>query len=173
MCSELLSRVVTRSPRFSHSVWLLKSLHWLPLQYRIIFKLCTIVYQTLSSGEPPYLFSSLLALKPRELRLSGFHLMSVLRVKIDGSTHAFFSCYLHSLELTPWTRYKSSNSIVSFRPHLKTHFFRLGYPSWVSIPSDHLLVNLALYLDYEFVQPLYYRCATELDYFLHWRYKSL
>ena len=44
-----LARVVTWSPRFSHSVPLLKSLHWLPVQSRIIFKLCTIAYQTLSS----------------------------------------------------------------------------------------------------------------------------
>jgi len=49
-----LVRVVTRYPRFSHSVPLLKSLHWLHVQSRIIFKLCTIAYQILSSGEPSY-----------------------------------------------------------------------------------------------------------------------
>ena len=37
-----LAMVVTRSPRFSRSVPLLKSLHWLPVRYRIIFKICTI-----------------------------------------------------------------------------------------------------------------------------------
>ena len=40
-----LARVVTRSPRFSRSVPLLKSLHWLPVRYRIIFKICTITFQ--------------------------------------------------------------------------------------------------------------------------------
>ena len=39
-----LARVVTRSPRFSPSVPLLKSLHWLPLHYRIIFKIYAIAY---------------------------------------------------------------------------------------------------------------------------------
>ena len=34
-----LARVVTRSPWFSRSVPLLKSLHWLPVHYRIIFKI--------------------------------------------------------------------------------------------------------------------------------------
>ena len=34
-----LSRVVTKSPNFSHSVPLLKSLHWLPIRHRIIFKI--------------------------------------------------------------------------------------------------------------------------------------
>ena len=65
---KCLARVVTWSPWFSHSVPLLKSLHWLPFQSRIMFKLCTIVYQTLSSGEPSCLFSMLsLAPKLREL----------------------------------------------------------------------------------------------------------
>ena len=47
-------RVVTRSPRFSHSVPLLKLLHWLPVRHRIIFKICTITYQALSK-QPAYL----------------------------------------------------------------------------------------------------------------------
>ena len=51
------ARVVTRSPRFSRSVPLLKSLHWLPVNYRIIFKICTIAYQALSSTQPAYLNS--------------------------------------------------------------------------------------------------------------------
>ena len=44
-----LARVITRSPRFSHSVPLLKSLHWVPVQSRIILKVCTFAYQTVSS----------------------------------------------------------------------------------------------------------------------------
>ncbi|KAK2149636.1 hypothetical protein LSH36_443g03020 [Paralvinella palmiformis] len=54
-----LARVVTRTPRVSHSVPPLKYLHWLPVQSHIIFKLCTIAYQTLSSGELSYLYSML------------------------------------------------------------------------------------------------------------------
>ena len=64
-----LARVVTRSPRFSRSVPLLKSLHWLPVHYRIIFKICTIAYQALSSIQPAYLNSMLTpARNSRQLR---------------------------------------------------------------------------------------------------------
>jgi len=81
-----LAMVVIWSPRFSHSVKLLKSLHWLPVQSHIIFKLCTFAYQTISSGERSFRFSMLsLAPKPRVHCSSGFHLLSVPRVK----THAF------------------------------------------------------------------------------------
>jgi len=68
---------------------LLNSLHWLPVQSRIIFKLCTIAYQTLSDGEAPYLFSMLsVSLKSRVLRLSGSHL-SDLTDKTHAGTLAF------------------------------------------------------------------------------------
>ena len=51
-----LARVVTRSPRFTPSKPLLKSLHWLPVQYRIMFKMCTITYQALSSKQVRLLY---------------------------------------------------------------------------------------------------------------------
>jgi len=55
-----LSRVVTRSPRCSHFVPLLKSLHWLPVHSRIIFKLCTNVYEIRAfSVAVPNLWNSL------------------------------------------------------------------------------------------------------------------
>ena len=79
--------VVTRSPRFFHSVPLLKSLHWLPVRYRIIFKICTITYQPLSSKQPAYLHSVFTpARQPRQLQLSGSNLLSVPRVKTNAGT---------------------------------------------------------------------------------------
>jgi len=95
----------------------------------IHFKLCTIAYQTLFSGEPSYLFSMLsLAPKPRELHSSGFHLLSISRVKTHTGTHDF-SVVVPTLRNSLPEHVKSSNSTVSFRHHLKTHLFRLAYPS--------------------------------------------
>jgi len=124
-----LARFVTQSHPFSYSVPLPKSLHWLLVQSCIAFKPCTIAYQTLSSGEPLYLFSMLSLLpKPRELHSSGFHLLSVLRVKTCAGTHAFSVAVPVRLNSLP-EHVKSSNSMVSFCHHLKTHLFRLAYPS--------------------------------------------
>jgi hypothetical protein len=115
--------------RFSHSVTLLKSLHLFPVLSRIIFKLCTIAYQILSSREPSYLFSVLsLASKPSEFSSSGFHLLSVPRVKTHVGTRAF-SVAVPTLWNSLPKHVESSNSIVSFRHHLKTHLFSLTYPS--------------------------------------------
>ena len=39
-----LARVVTNSPPFTRSVPLLCSLHWLPVKYRVHFKICLLTY---------------------------------------------------------------------------------------------------------------------------------
>ena len=96
-----LARVVTRSPRFSRSVPLLKSLHWLPVRYRIIFKICTITYQALSTKQPAYLHSMLTpARQPRQLRSSGFvyflfpELRQTLELELSRLPHQ--PCGIHS-----------------------------------------------------------------------------
>ena len=55
-----VARIVTRTSRSSHITPILKSLHWLPVQYRINFKLCCIAHRALSLKEPHYLNSLLI-----------------------------------------------------------------------------------------------------------------
>ena len=123
-----LARVVTRSPRFSRSVPLLKSLHWLPVRYRIIFKICTITYQALSTKQPAYLHSMLTpARQPRQLRSSGSGLLSVPRVKTNAGTRAF-SVAAPTLWNSLPDSVKSARNIASFRRNLKTYLFTTAYP---------------------------------------------
>ena len=53
-CSKLCDNGSYAFYSFLRSVPLLKSFHWLPVHYRIIFKICTMTYQTLSSTHPIY-----------------------------------------------------------------------------------------------------------------------
>ena len=50
-----LAHLVTKSPCFCHITPLLKFSHWLPVRYRIKFKLCSLTYQALTSGQPVYI----------------------------------------------------------------------------------------------------------------------
>ena len=50
-----LARVVTKAPRFSRSI----PIHWLPIKFRIQFKICTFVFRCLNDGQPSYLSSLL------------------------------------------------------------------------------------------------------------------
>ena len=64
-----LARVVTKSPPFTRSVPLLRSLHWLPVNFRVDFKICLLTYKTLSEKHPVYLHSLLATPLPsRSLR---------------------------------------------------------------------------------------------------------
>ena len=49
------ARVVTKAPRFSYSIPIIKRLHWLPVKFRIHFKICTITFRTLKYNQPAYL----------------------------------------------------------------------------------------------------------------------
>ena len=55
-----VARIVTRTSRSSHITPVLRSLHWLPVQYRINFKLCCNTHLALSLKEPHYLNSLLI-----------------------------------------------------------------------------------------------------------------
>ena len=56
------ARIITRNVRSSHIIPILKYLHWLPVKYRINFKICCITHRPLSLHEPHYL-SSLFSLR--------------------------------------------------------------------------------------------------------------
>ena len=118
-----LARVVTRSPRFSRSVPLLKSLHWLPVHYRIIFKICTIAYQALSSTQPAYNSSK----KFPTATLNQCNPLYIPRVKTNAGTRAFSVATPAVWNSLP-ASVKSKGNIVSFRRRLKTYLFNAAYP---------------------------------------------
>ena len=47
---NVLARVVTGSRKWTHVTPVLKSLHWLPVKERIVFKTATIIYKHFDSG---------------------------------------------------------------------------------------------------------------------------
>ena len=55
LVQNALCRVATRSSKSSHITPQLKKLHWLPVRYRVQFKLGLITYKILNQGQPVYL----------------------------------------------------------------------------------------------------------------------
>ena len=84
-----LARVVTKSPPFTRSVPLLRSLHWLPVKYRVHFRICLLTYKALHEEQPVY-FRSLIAisLTSRSLRSKRGITRSIPRIKTN--TRAIF-----------------------------------------------------------------------------------
>ena len=50
-----LARIVTKSRPFARSTPLLRSLHWLPVEFRIQFKIGLLTFKTLAHVQPDYL----------------------------------------------------------------------------------------------------------------------
>ena len=130
-----LARVVIKSPRFCH-ITPLKSLHWLPVRYRIKFKLCYLTYQALTSGQPVYIRNMLQpSRKVRTLRSSDLDQLNVPRVRTAVGSRAFSVAAPR-----PWNELpleiRSAKTRISFRKKLKTYFFSFSdlNPRWSGWP---------------------------------------
>ena len=88
-----LARLVTKSPPFTHSLPLLRSLHWLPVRFKTVFKINLLTYKTLREKQPVYLHSMFAASIPfHSLRSNNDNSLSIPRVKTNTDARAFHSC---------------------------------------------------------------------------------
>ena len=88
-----LARVATKSAPFIRSVPLLRSLHWLPVKYRVHFKICLLTYKALYKEQPVYLRSLITTSLPsRSLRSNRGITLSIPRIKTNTGARAFSSC---------------------------------------------------------------------------------
>jgi hypothetical protein len=124
-----LARIVigTSLPHATSSISLLCHLHWLPIEYRIKFKLATITFNTLHSSEPAYLRSLLNFHTPaRSLRSSDTNLLHVPLVRSAFGSRSFSVASPIIWNSLP-PNLRTSSSIHTFRRHLKAHFFQLAF----------------------------------------------
>ena len=99
---NLLARLVTKSPPFTLSLPLLRSLHWMPVRFTILFKINLLTYKTLREKQPVSLhFMFAASLPSHSLSTNNNNSLSVPRVKVNSGARAFhcapfshFSCYL-------------------------------------------------------------------------------
>ena len=120
------ARVIFQIPKFDHISPALIDLHWLPVTFRVQFKLLLFVYKSLHSQSPPY-SKDLLSLKPATnyaLRSSAQPLLFVPKVNCSSLGDRAFAhaapVLWNSLPLTV----RTSGSLAIFKKQLKTFLFR-------------------------------------------------
>ena len=113
--------------RSSSSTELLKQLHWLPIEWRIRFKLATSTYKTLHIGHPPYLTDLLQYHKSSvSTRSSTNQLLAIPRHNLSFGFRSFRVSALRIwISLTPQIR--QCQTLATFRCHLKTHYFQSAF----------------------------------------------
>ena len=110
-----LARVVTKSPSFTRSVPLLRSLHCLPVKYRVHYKICLLTYKALHEEQPVYLHSLIVTSPPsRSLRSNRGITLLVPRIKTNTGARAFSSCAPSLWNNLPLS-VRSATSVATFR----------------------------------------------------------
>ena len=120
-----LCRIIFRLDKMSHVTPFFKKLHWLPIQHCILFKYNLLVFKAINLSQPPYL-SVLIRLSSltRGNRLS----VSSTPPKKHIGRRGFAVATPAEWSKPPQT-VRSQQTIDDFRGQIKTHLFRLAYPT--------------------------------------------
>ncbi len=93
------ARILTRTRKSEHITPVLRSLHWLPVTFRIDFKVLLLVYKSLNGLGPKYIADMLTEYKPnRPLRSLGSSQLEIPRVHTKQGESAFSYYAARSLE---------------------------------------------------------------------------
>ena len=122
------ARVVSLTRKYDHITPVLESLHWLPVKFRIVFKVLLLVYKALNGMAPPYL-SDMLCYRSysRSLRPASQKLLVVHRTNMKTYGDRAFSIAGPKLWNQLPLSIRELGSIDSFKKLLKTYLFRLAY----------------------------------------------
>ena len=119
------ARIVTQTRKFDHITPVLLDLHWLPVSYRIVFKILLLVFKSLNNLSPSYLADRLsYQSHSTVLRSASKQLLGQPRsiTKTYGDK-AFSECAPKLRNSLPIDLRKSP-SLTGFKKELKTYLFR-------------------------------------------------
>ena len=117
------ARIVTRASYDQPIKPILKSLHWLPVEARVKFKILVTVYKCLNGTAPVYLQNMLtVEQSPYSLRSSQGVMLKIPRVRTKLAEKSFSSVGPRWWNVLP-VNLKTVTKETVFRQHLKTHLF--------------------------------------------------
>ena len=122
-----LARVVTYTKRVEHIHPVLQNLHWLPINYRIDYKVATLAFKVRSTGSPAYLLPFVSDYTPaRQLRSSSHSLLNKPAVRTETARRAFSQAAPSVWNSLP-VHIRSSETYGQFRSAIRTHYYRLAF----------------------------------------------
>ena len=120
---NMAARVVLQVSKFQHITPVLCELYWLPIQYRIIFKILLLVYKSLNGTSPSYLAQKLhYCSHTRSLTSVSNELLMQPGSYTKTYGDRAFAVYAREWNLLPY-EIRKSNTISSFKRSPKTYLF--------------------------------------------------
>ena len=130
------ARNVTNSSKYTRITPVLRKLHWLPIQFRSEFKICTLVYKFIHTGFPKYFAPHLSTYRTtynsrHSQSVANFLNVPKFQPTIHKSTKQFGFSFAFDAP-TVWNSLPedigASPTIASFRKMLKTYLYAKAYP---------------------------------------------
>jgi len=122
------ARLVTFTKKYEHVTPSLKSLHWLPVEYRIMYKIILLVFKSINGFSPNYLSSMLnFRTSSYSLRSSFNKILQVPKSKLKTYGDRRFSVAGPKLWNSLPASIKNSGAIETFKKNLKTYLFKLAF----------------------------------------------
>jgi len=119
--------LITMTPKYDHITPVLKKLHWLPVEERVVFKTLVYVYKSLHGLSPKYIQNCLTVNDPPEeaIRTRSADNISFLVPRFwKGAGERAFSVAAPRLWNSLPVNIRKAPSLQSFKSILKTHLFR-------------------------------------------------
>ena len=122
------ARLITGTTNREHITPVLRSLHWLPVRFRVDYKLMVMVYQAIHRQAPEYIQELVTIHRPvRSLRSANELRLQVPRV----NTVTYGQKSFKNVAAVKWNSLpaavKESPSLACFKRTLKTHLFKSVY----------------------------------------------
>jgi len=122
------ARIITNTRSTDHITPIFIQLHWLPVPYRINYKVLLLTFKALHDLAPSYLSDLLLPYNPpRTLRSSTAGILSVPTFRMSTMGARAFSRSAPRLWNSLPFHIRQIDSLPQFKSQLKTHLFRLAY----------------------------------------------
>jgi hypothetical protein len=118
------ARLVTSTRKYDHITRILRELHWLPVKFRIHFKLLLLAFKALHGMAPKYMVDLLV------VKVEGNYLLrSNDSIKLEFPKGNFLRSFVAAPKL--WNELpkeiRDISSISVFKTCLKTHLFKLAF----------------------------------------------
>ena len=123
------ARLIAKKRKHDHITPILISLHWLPIKFRIQFKIAVLAFRHFEGTLPSYLSAVLYTYQPsRSLRSSSDKLLKIPRVNLKSAGERSF----HFTAPAVWNSLPNSlrniSKLPQFKGQLKTYLFRQAFP---------------------------------------------
>ena len=125
-----LARVVSGAKRRDHITPILQDLHWLPIEYRIRYKVALITHQVLKEQQPQYLAELATRHQPaRNLRSSAQNRLAKPLINFSRLGSQSFTSASETVWNSLPNKLKLLNCKTTFKKQLKTVLFNIAYNS--------------------------------------------